>query len=166
MRSFKNTLSILGLIACQVCGYAVEQSESPSNVIRGMASEEIINKSQNFNEINPDLYQFKLNLPQETIYELVGEKDNLAWSLAVADIKQIVPHFHRHTLETYTVVAGILEVTINNENSVLRAGDVVTIPINAIHTARSLSEGPARILVSCLPAWTEEDHIIAETIQP
>lgn len=131
--------------------------------ITGMATQEILDNSGKLNSIKPSLFQYQLNLPKETIYELISSHDGLGWSLAIADIVDTVPHYHRRTLETYTVVTGILEVTVDDEKHVLHPGDVITIPIGSIHSARSLTQEPARILVSCLPGWTSDDHNLVET---
>lgn len=156
---FKNVLAVLlCLTVYQTSGNA---QEYPSYSIVGMASQEIVDKAQKLNEIDPDLYKNKIDLPGEVIYELI---DGLDWSLAIADITNSLPHFHRHTLETYTVVTGVLEVTVDNERYILNAGDVFVIPLYAVHSAKSLTNEPARILVSCLPGWTAEDHNLVNEV--
>lgn len=113
-------------------------------------------------EVSPELYQVKLDLGEEVIYEMIGPKDNLGWSLAIADIIQTKAHYHLYTSEIYTVVSGVLEVTLDNTPCILQTGEVLRIPIGAVHSARTLSTSPSRILVSCVPAWTPEDHLFVE----
>lgn len=116
--------------------------------------------------IDPHLYQLRIDLPKETIYEMIGAQDGLGWSLAIADIIQSEPHFHRHTLETYTVVEGDLEVNLEGRFYLLHPGDSMLIPLLSVHSARSLTDQPARILVSCIPGWTAEDHLPANKEKP
>lgn len=116
-------------------------------------------EQQELKELKPELYKLRLDLSKETIYELVSTQEGMGWSLAIADIVETVPHFHNYTSETYTLVTGILEVTIEGKNFCLFPGDVIQIPLKAIHSAKSLTDTPARILVSCVPGWTVEDHI-------
>lgn len=111
-------------------------------------------------KLSPELYKFKLELPKETIYELVGTNEGLGWSLAIADIIESEPHYHHFTSETYTLVTGILEVSIDGAKHVMHPGDVLVIPLDTVHSAKSLNEQPARVLVSCVPGWTQEDHIL------
>lgn len=59
----------------------------------------------------------------------------------------------------------MLEVVIDDKTYILHPGEVISIPINAVHWAKSLTKQPARILVSCQPGWSQEDHIYTDHIQ-
>lgn len=116
--------------------------------------------STNLNpEIPNNLYKSKVELNGETIYELIDTDCGLGWSAAVADIIESRPHKHLFTKETYTMLEGVLEVFIDDKKYILHPGEVLSIPLNAIHWAKSLTNQPARILVSCTPGWTQADHI-------
>lgn len=67
------------------------------------------------------------------------------------------PPPHRHDFEeSFTVLAGEIEVTFRGVNSTVRAGEVINIPANAPHRFRNKSEQPARMLCVCSPAGQEE----------
>lgn len=116
-------------------------------------------------EIPNNLYKFKIELSGETIYELVDTESGIGWSAAIADVVESRPHKHLFTKETYTMLDGVLEVVIDDKKYILHPGEVISIPINAVHWAKSLTNQPARILVSCIPGWTQEDHIYTDNIQ-
>lgn len=116
-------------------------------------------------EIPNHLYKFKVELSGETVYELVDTDSGIGWSVAIADVLESRPHKHLFTKETYTMLEGVLEVFIDDKKYILHPGEVISIPLNAVHWAKSLTNRPARILVSCTPGWTQEDHIYADNIQ-
>lgn len=136
------------------------ENERPPFAVMGMLRQEVADTLPGIREIKPELYKLRIDLPNETIYELVGTEEGLGWSMAIADIVQTAPHYHRDLSETYIVVSGLLEVTVDDKSYVMRQGDVMVIPTNAVHSARSLTDEPARILVSCVPGWTPEDHTL------
>ena len=112
--------------------------------------------------IDPRLYQNKKVFDHEIVYELTTQKDGLPFGIAIADIEQSVRHRHERTLETYTGVQGELEVTVGSDIHILHPGDILQIPIGVVHSARSLGEDPARITVTTVPEWSQEDHILVE----
>jgi len=124
------------------------------------------NKGEQMQELEPrideKLYQNKKVFEAEIVYEVTTQANGLPFGIAIADIRQSVPHFHKHTTETYTVVQGDLEVRLDGEKYRLDPGDVIKISPGVIHSARSLGGAPARITVTCIPEWSQEDHHIAE----
>lgn len=67
------------------------------------------------------------------------------------------PPPHRHDFEeSFTVLAGEIEVTFRSATSVVRAGETVNIPANAPHAFRNMTEQPARLLCICAPSGQEE----------
>lgn len=153
-------MALTCLVAGQMSAYGMTQESLP-NAILGMTTQEMKDNAMLLKEIPKDLYKLKIDLHEEIIYELIGTQDGLGWSFAIADILESKPHFHKHTLETYTIVTGILEVYVGDASYVLYPGDVFVIPLNTLHWAKSLTQQPARLLVSCVPGWTPEDHILS-----
>jgi len=47
------------------------------------------------------------------VYEITTQQSGLPFGIAMADIQQSEAHFHNVTLETYTVVQGDLEVSLD-----------------------------------------------------
>lgn len=100
--------------------------------------------------------------PKEVVFEVITPSDEVGCGWAVADIRRSERHYHRRTVETYTLVTGALRVHVGDRLEVLETpGQVLTIPVNTPHWAESLGESAARIAVFSLPAWTPEDHLLA-----
>jgi len=112
--------------------------------------------------INPALYQDKVDNRAEIVYEMTTHQKDLPFGIAIADIQQSEPHYHKVTMETYTVVQGDLEVRLGAESHILHPGDVIKIPLGVIHSARSLRDTPARIIVIAIPAFSMEDYYPAD----
>ncbi len=108
--------------------------------------------------IDPCLYQNRKDFPAEVVYEITTKKNGLPFGIAVADIQQSQPHFHKHTIETYTLVQGDIEVILGTERRKLHVGEVLQIPPGKIHSARSLGETPARITVTTIPEFSPDDY--------
>ncbi len=107
-------------------------------------------------------YKKRVELAGETIYEIVSGEDNQGFGLAVADIIRSQPHFHRNTVESYTLLSGRLVVYKDGRPFLLEhPGATIKILLGSIHWAESLDQYvPARISVVTVPAWTAEDHIL------
>ena len=112
--------------------------------------------------IDPGLYQNRKANPAEVVYEVTTHKNALPFGIAMADIQQSKPHFHKVTMETYAVVQGSLKVSLNSEQHILHPGDVIKISPGVVHSARSLDERPARITVTTIPEFSQEDYYLAE----
>jgi quercetin dioxygenase-like cupin family protein len=113
-------------------------------------------------DIDTSLYQNRIANPAEVVYALTTHKNALPFGVAIADIQQSEPHFHKVTTETYTVVQGHLEVSLDSEQHILHPGDVIKILPGVAHSARSLDETPARITVTTIPEWTHEDYYLVK----
>ena len=111
-------------------------------------------------KIEKSLYQNRREFSAETVYEMTTSTKGLPFSIAIADILQSTPHFHKLTTETYTVVQGMLEVSLDQNKYHLSPGDVIKILPNVIHSARSLGNEPARITVTTVPAFSPDDYYI------
>lgn len=99
----------------------------------------------------------------ETIFEVVDASAEAGFGFAVADIVRSQRHYHRRTLETYTLISGELRVHLGDDVTVLRSpGQVVTIPTDTPHWAESTGSAPARIAVFSMPAWRPDDHLLLE----
>jgi mannose-6-phosphate isomerase-like protein (cupin superfamily) len=97
----------------------------------------------------------------ETIFEVVEASAEAGFGFAVADIVLSQRHYHRRTIETYTLIAGELRVHLGDEVFLLRSpGQVLTIPTDTLHWAESAGSAPARIAVFSMPAWTPDDHLL------
>ena len=67
------------------------------------------------------------------------------------------PPPHRHDFEeSFTLLAGEIDVTFRGEKSVVRAGETLSIPANAPHSFTNAAKRPARLLCICAPSGQEE----------
>jgi mannose-6-phosphate isomerase-like protein (cupin superfamily) len=109
-------------------------------------------------EIDQSLYQTRKESAAETVYEITTQRNNLPFGIAIADIEQSVPHFHRATIETYTIVQGAVELTLDDRRITLEVGDMARIDPFIVHSARSLGPEAARLTVTCIPEWSADDY--------
>ena len=66
------------------------------------------------------------------------------------------PPPHRHDFEeTFTVLAGQLELTFRGERLVAVAGETVNVPANAPHSFTNASAQSVRLLCICSPPGQE-----------
>lgn len=121
--------------------------------------------------IDPSLYaNRKFNPseddPLEIIYEVTNHIPGMPFGVAFADIIESARHMHEHTHETYIHVEGPpLRVELGDDRHVhiLYPGETLEIPLNTSHKAFSDGDGPARIVVTTVPAFSEADYILLET---
>jgi mannose-6-phosphate isomerase-like protein (cupin superfamily) len=71
------------------------------------------------------------------------------------------PHVHRSQVESYEVLEGALDVTIDGVWRTLRVGDTADVPVGALHTFRNRSGATVRVLNHHRPALRFEDFIAA-----
>jgi mannose-6-phosphate isomerase-like protein (cupin superfamily) len=69
------------------------------------------------------------------------------------------PHVHRSQVESYEVLEGSLDVTIDGRWRTLRVGESADVPIGALHTFRNRSGHRVRVLNQHRPALRFEDFI-------
>lgn len=150
------------VLTCFSIGHASNANSFYDHAIIGSVPQEILETLPEIQELKSDLYKKKIEHGKECVYELFTRHDGLGWNAIIADIAESIPHFHKRTTEVYTVLNGTLEVFIDDQSHVLNAGDVIVIPLNSVHRARSLTDKPARIMCTCVPAWAPDDHYFPE----
>ncbi len=95
--------------------------------------------------------------PGEIICETEPTEEHPAWSTAIAVINFTRPHYHKKLTETYEVLKGELDITINGNAKHFQAGEKVIIPPLTRHFAKG---NETWIRVTSSPGWTPEDHIL------
>lgn len=76
------------------------------------------------------------------------------------------PHYHRYHHETFYVISGQVEWTIGGHKHIMKAGDLVHIPPNTIHTVRVIGHEKVHSLMFYQPGGYEEDAAIAAMLTP
>lgn len=56
------------------------------------------------------------------------------------------PHYHAKYAETFYVLEGSMEFTVNGEPVIVQMGDSIDLPVNTVHTFKNLGETPCRWL--------------------
>ncbi len=105
-----------------------------------------------------------IQIPPENPSEIICEVDKVddpqgGCSVAIAVIDHSAPHFHRRTCERYEVLDGEVELFVAGEKKLLREGDISIIAPEMVHWVQA---DAAWVKVIAIPAWTPEDHIIAD----
>jgi mannose-6-phosphate isomerase-like protein (cupin superfamily) len=89
---------------------------------------------------------------------------DIRYSLAHARVKPGQTSY-RHTLRTseiYYILDGQGEMMINNEKQVVKPGDTIYIPPQAIQCIRNIADKDLVFLCVVDPAWRAEDEIIID----
>lgn len=160
--TFLKTIGIICLTLGCLTSLTAEEDDF-NDAITGILTQEIIDKQPQPTKIRKELYQRAFKQPLKTTYELVPTYEGLDFSLAITDFIETTPHYHLHLSETYTIVYGTVEVFVDEKSYILNPGDVIVVPINSVHWARSVNGKLARMIVSCIPGWTPEDnHLVKE----
>lgn len=100
----------------------------------------------------------------EIVYELVGcaNGGTKKHSIAFVEILQggcSKPHYHPKAEESYMILEGEGKLVINGVKRTVTAGDVVKIPVEAVHQIFNKKEKPLHFYCICAPAWTYEGFI-------
>ena len=66
-------------------------------------------------------------------------------------------HRHRQTEELYFVVEGSAEMTLDERQFAVSAGDTICIAPGTAHRIRNTGAGRLRILCCCTPAYRDDD---------
>lgn len=98
----------------------------------------------------------------EVIYELIGSGDReegANHSLAFVELDEgesTEPHFHEESEETYYVLQGRGEVSVDDDVYQLARGQACLIEPGEVHEVTGLAGG-LRFLAISVPAWTADD---------
>lgn len=98
-----------------------------------------------------------LKNPGEIICETEPTEAHPDWSEAIAVIDFTRLHFHPQLTETYEVLRGELDITVNGKLRHLRTGEKIAIPPLTQHHAVGHD---TMIRVSSRPGWTPQNHIL------
>jgi mannose-6-phosphate isomerase-like protein (cupin superfamily) len=79
-----------------------------------------------------------------------------------ADAPPVPLHLHRRQSERFTVLDGVLDLTLAGELLHLKAGETALVPAGAVHTYANAGEDPVRIEVTLSPAL--EAHRFFESV--
>jgi quercetin dioxygenase-like cupin family protein len=82
---------------------------------------------------------------------IVGDNDSEGRYTILSDLWKVGfnvgTHYHATHFETFYLVSGEAEWTVNGEKNLMHAGDAVYIPANAPHSARTVGNQPAHFIL-------------------
>lgn len=98
----------------------------------------------------------------EIISELIGKAsgDQPNHSLAYIVIpsgKSSTPHYHKISQETYFILEGEGQMSVDQEEFVIRPGQACYIEPEEIHQISNQGENDLVFLAICVPPWVPED---------
>lgn len=70
------------------------------------------------------------------------------------------PHFHKRHAEMFYVVSGEVEWTIAGETKMMRAGDLVLIPPNTVHSVHQKGPGDLHMIMIQNPGGYEDRYAV------
>lgn len=93
--------------------------------------------------------------PTEIICELKRTSNDS--SIAIAVIESSKAHLHKRTTETYEIINGELELTVDGKEHFLKEGDNFIVESNKAHFAKGKDTW---VKVTSTPPWSPEDQIL------
>lgn len=96
------------------------------------------------------------------VYNKVFFSDSLCSSFCIVIKKEVKPHYHRFHSEHVVVLDGEGSMKLNGKIILMRKGDVVFIPKNAIHSVKSTGVVPLKVLSIQAPRFDGNDRIFVE----
>ncbi len=99
------------------------------------------------------------------VREIVSPRNTSAENQSLAEItippgESIFEHYHVKTEEVYYLLEGRGEMHIDGEVQEVRAGQAVVILPGQRHKITNIGETDLVMLVTCAPAYTDEDQIL------
>jgi len=96
---------------------------------------------------------------------VVGDNESEGRYTVLSDLWKpgfsVSTHYHARHTETFYLVSGEAEWTVDGEKHAMKAGDAVYIPANAPHSARTLGNKPAHFIL-IYSAGDYESHLRRE----
>ena len=101
----------------------------------------------------------------ELVYPMIGREPSFGGSTLHSLAYVLIPpgksskaHFHRKSEETYCILRGQGEMSINDRIFSLTPGQACLIQPHEVHQIRNDSVEPLEFLVICTPIWTPDDY--------
>ncbi len=95
--------------------------------------------------------------PSEIICELEPTSEHSEKSIALAVVGKSALHYHKQSTEIYEVLRGVLTLSIDGIEHILKEGERITINPGQVHSAKGIE---VWFLTYGEPGWTPEDHIL------
>ncbi|MDO9000775.1 MAG: cupin domain-containing protein [Bacteroidota bacterium] len=103
-----------------------------------------------------------LNLPTQTenIYNKALFGDSLVSSFCIVIKNEVKLHKHEHHSEHVFVIDGEGQMSLENKLFTIKKGDLIFIPKNSIHSVKTTSKQPLKVMSIQAPIFDGKDRII------
>ena len=103
-----------------------------------------------------------LNLPAqvENIYNKALFGDSLVSSFCIVIKNEVKPHKHEYHSEHVFVIDGEGQMILENKLFTIKKGDLIFIPKNSIHSVKTTSKQPLKVMSIQAPIFDGKDRII------
>lgn len=115
-------------------------------------------KAQTF--INTDTIGIKT--VSDNLYNKPLFNDSLVSSFAIVIKKEVKSHKHLNHTEHVVVLSGKGQMKLNDRSFEIKKGDVVFIPKNSVHSVKTTSKEPLKVLSLQAPFFDGKDRIFTE----
>lgn len=99
----------------------------------------------------PDQARIVTDDSEVTTKIVVGDEESEGRYTILSDLWKVgfsvETHYHARHFETFYLLSGEAEWTVNGESHRMKAGDAVYIPANTPHSAKTLGDKPAHFLL-------------------
>lgn len=98
----------------------------------------------------------------ENIYNTLLFSDSLASSFCIVIKNEVKPHKHQFHSEHVLVVEGEGQMRLANKLFKIKKGDLIFIPKNTIHSVKTISKQPLKVVSIQAPLFDGTDRISIE----
>ncbi len=98
----------------------------------------------------------------DNIYSKVFFNDSLASSFCIVIKKEVKPHKHLTHSEHVIVMEGEGVMKLGDKTFSLKKGDVVFIPKNTVHSVKTTSKIPLKVMSIQSPMFDGKDRVFTE----
>ena len=103
-----------------------------------------------------------LSAKTENIYNKVLFNDSLVSSFCIIIKKEVKAHKHQYHCEHVFVIEGEGQMSLGDKLFKIKKGDLVFIPKNSVHSVKTTSKQPLKVLSIQAPFFDGKDRIIIE----
>jgi quercetin dioxygenase-like cupin family protein len=95
----------------------------------------------------------------ERIFELLQAENHsmIRLELEPGAVSPSVPHFHKQSEETYVILSGEAEITIDDQKIGLTAGDIAAAGIGETHQIKAMGDHTMVALAIMAPGFKPDD---------
>ncbi|MEO6305364.1 MAG: cupin domain-containing protein [Bacteroidia bacterium] len=104
----------------------------------------------------------KLPAKTENVFNKILFNDSLVSSFCIIIKNNVKPHKHQYHSEHVFVMEGEGRMSLGDKTFKLKKGDLVFIPKNTIHSVKTTSKEPLKVVSIQAPFFDGKDRIIIE----